>query len=375
MEIKPVFQLKEKYAVKINPIPKLIGRVKLANFMGMPENNFAYFINKIENNPLFRRLTYPDRKEEIIISYRRLYRADLSKQFCELKEEIIANRDSFDVQQLLSNRREIVETIVKLGMDKFKRYFLYNESNITNEEISALCGLEVDKVENINRLMNEVSIHSEFYHPSKISLAGEVSYFKVASIEKNDSGEFVIAYFSPHHAKGRYLINYEKLKNLKMKGCFSEKEIKKIDKLLKQLEIINSRKTTSHKVIQNIIEYQSDFLKSGKIEKLVPLSQKEIASRININPSLICRAINGRSIHTPWQEEIPLRNFFLSKKDIRKNLIKEIISEEKHPYKDREIKNLLKTRYQIDISSHLVNICRNELRIPSASKRNKQQQL
>lgn len=161
MEIRPVFQPEQKYTLKTKPIPKLIGRIKLANFMKLSEEKFCLFIKKVENNPLFKKLAYPKKKEEKVISYKRPYRADLSERFCELKEEIVPERSYFDIQPLLSNRREIIQIIQKLGIDKFKQYFLYNKLTMTDERMSTLCGLEIEAVKSINALMDELSIHSD----------------------------------------------------------------------------------------------------------------------------------------------------------------------------------------------------------------------
>ena len=373
MERAAVFMPGLKHGLKPNLSTRLIGRVKLADFLEMPEKEFAGFIKKLEDNPLFRKLAYPDKKENKIISYGRLFNSGLSKHFLELKEYLVPSSASFDVQLLLSKKRKIVKTIKKLGIDKFKLYFLHNESNMTNEDISPLCGLEKGEAESITALMNEISVNSEFYHPSGISPAYGGSYHKVASIEKNSSGKNVIAYFSPQLARGKYVINRGKLELLKARGFFTQKDIKRIDRLIKRLEIVNSRKLTVHNVINSIIERQSDYFRSGRIEDLAPLSQKETALELNINPSLVCRAIKGRSMDTPWQEEIPLTMCFPSGKDIRKNLVKAVIDEEKRPVKDRGISNALKKKYNVRVSPHLVTICRNELKLPPANKRNQEQ--
>ncbi|GAI01282.1 unnamed protein product, partial [marine sediment metagenome] len=94
---------------------------------------------------------------------------DISSSFYQLKEEAIANKGSLDVESLLLNKQHIIGHIQRLGLEKFKRYFLFPESGMTLEEIARECDLAVSEVQKINSLIDEFSILSEFYNPSALS--------------------------------------------------------------------------------------------------------------------------------------------------------------------------------------------------------------
>lgn len=367
----PTLDLEQAQKMQTKQISRLIGRMKLSNFMELSGRDFADFVRRVEGDPLFIRLTYSRNREEKAISYKRFNRTGISRYFYELREEAIPARYSFNLTPLLVNRRGVISLIKKLGMDKFKRYFLYNEKEMASEDIAIKCNIDISDVKRINNLIDEMSIHSEFYTSSVIIKGEKIHYSKIASIEKGDDGSYYIGYFPPSLIRGRYFINYEKIWNLKKNNAFSREELKTLDRLLRDLELINKRKTTTHQIIQNIIRIQFPYLKSRDPLHLVPFSQSELARRMETDPSLVSRAISGRSIETPWQEEKPLKYFFPSNREVRKNLIRKIVMEEKEAESDEQIRSVLKERFKISISRRAVSNCRKELGISHSWKRRK----
>ena len=345
---------------------KLIAAMKLTNFIDFPEIEFSKFIKNVENDPLFRKL-----KIKRLISYQRLVKSGLSSNFLQFKEEISVNNSKVDLESLLEGKEKIIRIIRELGINKFKKYFLYDEINLSLQEISRKTGLAISRINKINDLINEISIHSEFHHPSLISSGEKKHYFKIASVEKTEENSFVIGYFVPDYVRGKYLINYEKIKEVQKNNFFSREEIERMDKLLKDLNLINIRKTTIHRIIQSGIEIQSDYLGSEDIKNLISFTQRDLSRKLNINSSLICRLIGNKSIVMPWGEEKSLKDFFPNKKKIRKILVKKIINNEKEHYTDEKIKNKLKNEFAINISRRSVNVYRRELGIYNGYKKNK----
>jgi len=260
-------------------------RMEQANLLEMPEDEFKRLIANVEQGSLFQRLY----RKEKLIRHQRFPRTDISSSFYQLEEERVADKGSLDVESLLLNKEYIIRQIKKLGLEKFKRYFLFPESGITLEEIARESALEVSEVKEINNLIDELSIMSEFYQPSNIT-SDIIRYSKVASVDRDEEG-FIIGYFSPSLARGRYSIDYERFEELKAAGAFTETEVKEARQLLKKLELINSRKDTLTQVLQNIIDKQAVYLESGDLRSLLPFSQKELAERIELAPSSVSRAI------------------------------------------------------------------------------------
>jgi DNA-directed RNA polymerase specialized sigma54-like protein len=335
-------------------------RMEQATLLEMSEDEFNRLITEVEHNPLFQRLY----REERLIRHQRAPRTDISPSFYQIKEEAIADQRSPDVESLLINKEHIVRQIQKLGLEKFKRCFLFTEPGTTLAEIATECGLEVSEVKKINSLIDEISIMGEFYHPSQIS-SGGIHYNKVASVEKDKAG-FVIGYYSPSLARGRYSIDYERFEELKASGVFTEAEAKQAKQLFKRLELINSRKDTLTQILNNIIDQQAVYLESGDIKSLLPFSQKELAKKIGVAPSSVSRAIKDRSIDTPWGGEVPLKHFFPRPKRFRIELLRQLLETEKGLDSDEAIRARLWERFGVAISRRSVASLRKELKLPAA---------
>jgi len=116
---------------------------------------------------------------------------------------------------------------------------------------------------------------------------------------------------------------------IKKTGEFNQDELKEIKILFDKLRLVNSRKTTIYQVIQNIIEAQYNFFQSGNLKDLKFLTQASLAEKIGVEASLISRAISGKAIRIPQGRETSLKTFFPTKKQLRKELIREIIEQEK----------------------------------------------
>ncbi len=343
---------------------KLIARLEQADLLEMPEEEFNRLISEVENSPEFKKLFH----EEKLIRYQRYPKTGVSSSFYQLNEEIAVDTRSPDVESLLLDKEDVVRQIQKLGLEKFKRYFLYPEPEMNLEHIAQECNLDPPEVQRINDLVDKVSILSEFYSSSAISPEHGTYYSKVASVERVSEG-FVIGYFSPSFARGRYVIDYEKFEELGGNGAFIKAEVSKIRQLFRRLELINGRKDTVTRILQNIVEKQALYFESGDLKALLPFSQGELAKRIEIVPSSISRAINGRSLETPWREEKALKDFFPRPRRFKKELVRQLLESEEKFLSDEAVKAKLERKFGVSISRRSVASLREELKIPPAWKR------
>ena len=144
---------------------------------------------------------------------------------------------------------------------------------------------------------------------------------------------------------------------------------------------IEQRKYTLYRVTQVILNRQKDFFKYG-INKLKPMTLKDISEVLDLHESTISRATSNKYIQTP-QGLYPIKNLFTT--GLRKNhssedessvsikgKIKTLISEEnkEKPISDQIIATLL-LQEGIQISRRTVAKYREEAGIPSSSKRRK----
>lgn len=354
---------------QVKQIPTLVNKIELVKIYQLSEKEFAKLIKEVEEDVLFKKLAFPQDKSLKVIFREKFPKTDISEKFYELKEEFIVDKDLFNIDVLLERYKECLPIIKSIGVEKFKKYFLYDNSLMSSEEIATECGLNIDEVRKIFDLIDEISIHSEFCYSSTIEIQNSVRYVKVAEVKRHTSYGFIIYFFSPYFVRGKYRIDYNKLEQLKHKGYFSSEELKQLDKLLHKLKFINTRKSILYRILNEIIEVQRNYLLSGKDEDLVPFTQKDLANKINIDPSLVCRAINHRSIITPQGEEKPIKYFLPNEKEIAEYIVKDLILNETKPLTDKEIKNILKDKYGITKSRRSITYIRKELKFPPSFKR------
>ena len=144
------------------------------------------------------------------------------------------------------------------------------------------------------------------------------------------------------------------------------------------IKSIEQRKHTIYNVVKAVVAHQKDFFDSGN-KHLKTLTLKQIAEDVGIHESTVSRSINGKYMQTP-RGVFEIKFFFKSgvadEKGIGissssiKTFIKEIITEENQasPYSDQDMVALL-SKKGIELSRRTVAKYRDELKIPSSSKR------
>jgi DNA-directed RNA polymerase specialized sigma54-like protein len=362
-----VREIRQTQALQTRQELRSILRLEQASLLEMPEEQFNKLAAEAESSPLFKRLY----RRERVIRYQRYPKTDISTRFYQLNEEIAAGgTGTLDVESLLSNREDVVREIQRIGLEKFRHYFLYPEPGVSVQDVARECGLGVPEVEKINSLINDFSVMSEFYHPSALS-SGHGSHFsKIASIERGPEG-FVIGYFSPTYARGKYSIDYQRFEELRANGAFTAAEAKEVRQLFKKLELVNSRKDVTTRILHGVVERQAAYFESGNNKALLPFSQKELAERIGVAPSSISRAISGKSLETPLDGEKALRDFFPNPRMFRKELVRQLLETGDEFRSDEAIKAKLEQGFGVSISRRSVANLRKELRIGGAWKRKK----
>jgi len=353
------FQLRQTQSPRLQQSLAPIMRLEQAHLLEMSQEDFSRLIAEIEKMPIFQRLFRRDR----VVSYQRFPKTDISSGFYRFREDMAVASGSIDVESLLASKGHIISQLQRVGRERFKRYFLFPDEGISLDEIARACDLKVSEVREINDLISDFSIMSEFYHPSSIT-SGLIRYVKVASVER-DKGSFVIGYFSPSLARGRYVVNYERFERLRADNVLSETEAREAGQLLRKLELINTRKNTLNLVLQNVIERQALYLESADPKSLLPFSQKELADRIGLAASSVSRAVRGKSIDTPWGQEIPLKQFFPRTKVLKKGLIRELLTESSF-HSDEAIRDELREKFGVSISRRSVANLRRELGFSAA---------
>lgn len=147
------------------------------------------------------------------------------------------------------------------------------------------------------------------------------------------------------------------------------------------LNSIEQRRQTIAKIVKVILEKQKSFFSEGFIS-LKPLTLKEIAEEINMHESTVSRATANKTIQTP-KGTFDLRLFFTSKLETAsgnsisqtkvKAMLKNLIANENtsKPLSDQKITDHFNKNEGITISRRTITKYREEMGIPSSSRRKK----
>ncbi len=157
---------------------------------------------------------------------------------------------------------------------------------------------------------------------------------------------------------------------------FLEEKLRSAIWLLKSLD---QRNKTIYRVTESILKFQEDFFRNG-FKYLKPLNLKNVAEDLSMHESTISRVTSNKYLQCP-QGFLNFRFFFSNaipstegniSSAIVKDAIKQFISNEdpKDPFSDKKIVEILKNK-GIDVARRTAAKYREELRIPSYSKRKK----
>jgi RNA polymerase sigma-54 factor len=142
---------------------------------------------------------------------------------------------------------------------------------------------------------------------------------------------------------------------------------------------LEQRKETLQRVALKIVEKQPEFLKKGP-NNLKPMIMKEIADELEIHESTVSRAVREKYVQTPFGI-FELRSFFTStiqttseestsSSQVKTSITKLVETENKlKPLSDQDIVDILKANEGMVVSRRTVAKYREQLGIPSSSKR------
>lgn len=153
----------------------------------------------------------------------------------------------------------------------------------------------------------------------------------------------------------------------------------KVDQCQWIMRSLEQRKLTLQNVMNEIINHQLEFFLKGPAH-LKPLIMSEVAQSLDIHESTVSRAVKDKFVQTPFG--IFEMKYFFSR-NIQttgqtdtsstqvKNVLKKLIDEEnkQKPLSDQEIVSILKEEHGILVSRRTIAKYRDQLNIPSSSKR------
>jgi RNA polymerase sigma-54 factor len=105
---------------------------------------------------------------------------------------------------------------------------------------------------------------------------------------------------------------------------------------------LRQRRETIRRIAEYLVERQESFLRHG-VRYLAPLTRAEVALAIGVHESTVSRATSNKYVQLPNKEIVPFSHFFTASLSV-KDVISELVINEKIPLTDQEIVELLRQR-------------------------------
>ncbi|MFH2203552.1 MAG: hypothetical protein ABIJ96_10585 [Elusimicrobiota bacterium] len=287
----------------------LQGRLTAAKWISMREPEVGREIAELEKDSMFQDLLYGAPGLNPIVKRMRWPASSIHSGFYELNDGIVAASGESDIQDILHAKEELIEVIRGIGIEAFEKYFLYGEEGLPLAHACRELALSEEQGRAIMDLVLKVGTRSEFFRPTLSAETSGIRYHCIASIEKDirEPDNLFFRFLSPHWARGKYVIAYERLEEWKSERAGDTAQRRRLRKLLKRVELLNMRQDTLFQILSRATNAQSSFLRSRMKARRRPLSLRELARRIGVAPSTVSRSIANRSVELPWSEEVPIK--------------------------------------------------------------------
>jgi hypothetical protein len=214
----------------------------------------------------------------------------------------------------------VLELIERIGREAFETHFLRAEESLSPQELSEVLKIPPADVKRVQDFLLAFSIRAEFFDPSAHDGGGNAAshrrVVRLARLGLGEDGEVHFDLMSPHLARGRYDIHYDRLQSLAAGGEMTPEQKRHLKAFIRRLELVNWRQNTLFRIIDLLCHQQRGYLASRDPLKRSPITQRRMARKLAVAPSTVNRAIQDRSLVMPWGEEVLLEDIFCSRKSL-----------------------------------------------------------
>jgi transcriptional regulator with XRE-family HTH domain len=346
----------------------LLARLQTVPLLNMGEKQIAELIREVESDPLFQQILHPTRPDWKVVRFVPHPRTRLGDSFFELNENALRSDAPADVVGILERHKGVAERVKRMGRDRFERYFLRAEENMSPTEIAKECGLTPDQAEEVRSFLLDFSVNAEFFDPSGLrkeaSSSGPTARIaRLGRWEAPPGGALTLDLTSPHLARGRYGIDYDRFQDLLRRGPLSGDLKRRLRAIVHRLELVNWRQNALFRMLDLLGHLQEDYLRSHDSLKRRIITQREMARRISVAPSTVNRALQDRSVVLPWGEELLLEDLFCSRKTLCLDALDVLESRDERfgDRSDAELQARLKKDLGFAVPRRTVNTYRREI--------------
>ncbi|OVE76965.1 hypothetical protein BVX98_03955 [bacterium F11] len=339
----------------------LLGRVKMAQAIRMPEGEWAKLLCEVERDPLFRELLSAHSENKRIVRYRRYGRCGISGQFYEMQDTRVIGGTGQQPEALLAQKKHLLKLIEKVGQEKFEKHFLYRERGDSLENIANQCGIGIGEAEQLQDFILNMSVQAEFYHPSGLETDNIAKPTLVGRIVRNDDGSFSMSFFSPHLARGQYEINHEALKNWQKQRKLNRQSSSRIRKFIGVLELSNLKQGAFWRVMEYLLVLQQKYFETRDETKMSPVSLRKVARHVQFAPSTISRVMGNKSVLLPWDREILISDLMPGQRRVVLSILDKLLNSLKNTLTDAQLSKLVADQYGVRVSRRTITACRHYL--------------
>ena len=325
------------------------GQLKLAHLFEMSEPDFEARVRALEDQDLFRRLV------AFGVVTRKPYD---NARFSSRRLEGYELRPGGDgLSSLLDGNSDLVSLISRVGQERFETFFLRDEG-LSDQERAKSCGITCAEAHEIKELIDRLYVQAEFESAAPMAVSDR-SISAVAGIEL-DGGKPVLGFFNRDLWKGSYRV--DERKRAETLSALGRKEAASANRLLAELEFVERRKSTLYRVLELLIEVQAPYLSSGEPGQRRPLTQRAVAARLDIVPSILNRLISNKSVQLPWGLHAPLKVFVPSGKLLGRDYLYDL-AVAMPDLSDEGLRFEMKRAHGFDLSRRSIAQYRKELRL------------
>jgi AraC-like DNA-binding protein len=282
----------------------ILGRLRMADWIEMPEKEFARQVERVEKDELFRKLYFGVPGLPSAIRRRRWPGGRLSSSFYDFDESRVTSGERVEVEGRLDAQRDVLKLIQRMGRPAFERYFLHADEVVTLPEIAKRTGLSEAEINKVHNLLLEIGAEAEFAGAPKVAASAQGATC-LAHLSKSGD-KITFDFVAPYWARGLYQVRYDDLESWKSSGTLSGDERRRLRHLLKRLETLNLRQSTVFRILESFATIQSDYLRTRSEPDLRPVSLRLLARRLQLSPSTVSRALAHRTVRMPWGAEVPM---------------------------------------------------------------------
>lgn len=340
--------------------PSVHGQMRLAHLYEMPERDVEARVRELEANGLFRRLV-----ESGVVAVEPYLHARFAAR--RLEGQGLGTAATEGLPQLLDDDGDLAPVIERVGRERFEEHFLRDEA-LSDADRALLCGITPDEARRLRELVDQLQVRGEFESPTEQPLPTK-PFSAVAGIDV-EGGRPVLGFFHREIWKGRYRIDEDRREELLR--SLPPGEARRVERLLRQLEWIDQRKSTLYRVLEALLEAQAEYLVTQDLDRRRPLTQRALASKLDVPPSILNRLISNKSCRLPWGRETPLKTLVPSSKTLMRDRLYQIATE-RPELRDEDLRHEMQRLYGARLSRRSVAEYRKELGLGGRGRRGGQE--